>query len=434
MTDFFHAYDIRGTANELGEKQMLQLGKSHGTFIDADKVALVRDGRKHSERHAQAFANGLKSTGIEVLLGGLEPTPVAYHAAWSRDIPAAAVTASHNPPEYTGVKFASPGGAALSREAGMAEIQEIYESKDFDRGGGEITEANLGGEYAGHLSTEFESDAEVVVDAGNGAGGERAKQVLEQIGCDVRVVNAEPDGSFPDHLPDTETEKLKEETEGELGIVLDGDADRAAFLVPDYGEVSPDEAMALFAERCLDGDGAVLADLRSSKTVRETVEHNGGKYLESRVGHTFISERLHRNNEIVFAGELSGHYYFPGLEAPWDDGIFAAALMADMHSASDLAERVRELPRHPASPEVRPDCPHNLKQDVIEHLKQEYSDHELSTRDGVKVYFEDGWLLVRPSNTSPKMSIRCEFDTRERVDEVLEQAKEIVNEYIAKNT
>jgi phosphomannomutase len=97
VTDFFHAYDIRGTADELGEKQMLQLGKSHGTFIDADKVALVRDGRKHSERHAQAFANGLKSTGIEVLLGGLEPTPVAYHAAWSRDIPAAAVTASHNP-------------------------------------------------------------------------------------------------------------------------------------------------------------------------------------------------------------------------------------------------------------------------------------------------------------------------------------------------
>lgn len=434
MTDFFHAYDIRGTADELGEEEMLRLGKSYGTFIDADQVALVRDSRKHSKRHTQAFADGLKSTGIEVLLGGLDPTPVAYHAAWSRDIPAAAVTASHNPPEYTGVKFASPGGTALSREAGMGQIQDIYESRDFDRADGEITEANLGGEYVEHLSARPDSGAEVVVDAGNGAGGERARQVLEQIGCNVKMVNAEPDGSFPDHLPDTQTETLKKEAGSELGIVLDGDADRAAFLVPGYGEVSPDEAMALFAERCLDGDGAVLADLRSSKTVRETVEHNGGRYLESRVGHTFISERLHRDNQIMFAGELSGHYYFPGLEVPWDDGIFAAALIADMHSASDLDERLRELPQHPASPEVRPDCPHSLKQEVIEHVKREYSGHELSTRDGVKVHFEDGWLLVRPSNTSPKMSIRCEFDTQERVDEVLEQAKEILNEYIAKNT
>jgi phosphomannomutase/phosphoglucomutase len=430
VTDFFHAYDIRGTADELGEEEMLGLGKSYGTFIDADQVALVRDGRKHSERHTQAFADGLKSTGIEVLLGGLEPTPVAYHAAWSRDIPAAAVTASHNPPEYTGIKFASPGGTALSREAGMAEIREIYESRDFDEEEGEVTEANLGEEYVEHLSAGLDSGTEVVADVGNGAGGERAKQVLERIGCSVRMVNAEPDGSFPDHLPDTQTETLEEEAEGELGIVLDGDADRAAFLVPGYGEVSSDEAMALFAERCLDGDGAVLADLRSSKTVRETVEHNGGKYLESRVGHTFISERLHRNNEIMFAGELSGHYYFPGLNVPWDDGIFAAALMADMHSASDLAERLQDLPQHPASPEVRPDCPHGLKQDVIEHIKQEYSDHKLSTRDGVKVHFEDGWLLIRPSNTSPKMSIRCEFDTQERVDEVLKEAEEKVDQYI----
>ncbi|GEM_PF-6048097 len=268
MTEFFHAYDIRGTSDELGEKEMLKLGKSYGTFVDKDEVALVHDARKHSERHTQAFTEGLTSTGVDALVGGLEPTPVAYHAAWSRGIPAAAITASHNPPEYTGVKFASPGGVALSREAGMAEIQRIYESGEFDEGDGDADEVNLGAGYTNHLSSGLESDAGVVVDAGNGAGGERARQVLEEIGCDVRIVNAEPDGSFPDHLPDTETERLEEEVENELGVVLDGDADRAGFLVPGHGEVSPDEAMALFAEECLDGDGAVLADLRSSKTVR----------------------------------------------------------------------------------------------------------------------------------------------------------------------
>ncbi|PSH00718.1 MAG: hypothetical protein BRC30_02100 [Nanohaloarchaea archaeon SW_7_46_7] len=169
--------------------------------------------------------------------------------------------------------------------------------------------------------------------------------------------------------------------------------------------------------------GVVVHDLRASKLVPEKIEEHGGESEESRVGHTFISERIHEGDEVVFAGELSGHYYFPAFDFPWDDGLFAAALMTKIASEEDLEQKIEAFPEYPVSPELRIDCPEDAKEKVVEKFAEAYSDHETSTKDGVKVSFESGWALVRPSSTEPKMSVRCEADTDQVLDEILDEVE-----------
>ncbi|PSH01622.1 MAG: hypothetical protein BRC27_01560, partial [Nanohaloarchaea archaeon SW_10_44_10] len=228
---------------------------------------------------------------------------------------------------------------------------------------------------------------------------------------------------------------LREEMEDEdLGVILDGDGDRAGFILPGKGYIAEDEVLALFSQHCLEKEkGKVVHDLRASKLVPEKIRESGGEAVETRVGHTFISESIHSDDGIVFAGELSGHYYFPVYGFPFDDGIFAAALICKIASQNDLGKIISDYPEYPVSPELRIDCPEEAKQKVVEEIKNSYSDHDVSTIDGAKIIFENGWALVRPSNTEEKMSVRCEGDTQEDVDEILEEVraevKRLIEEY-----
>ncbi|PSG99985.1 MAG: hypothetical protein BRC28_01815, partial [Nanohaloarchaea archaeon SW_4_43_9] len=264
------------------------------------------------------------------------------------------------------------------------------------------------------------------------------EKVLEGIGCDVKPINDEIDGRFPNHLPDPTNEDakkaLREEMKDEdLGIILDGDGDRAGFILPGKGYIAEDEVLALFSQHCLEKEkGKVVHDLRASILVPEKIRESGGEAVETRVGHTFISESIHSDQGIVFAGELSGHYYFPVYGFPFDDGIFAAALMCKIASENDLRKIISDYPEYPVSPELRIDCPEEAKEKVVEGIKNSYSDHDVSTIDGVKIIFENGWALVRPSNTEEKISVRCEGDTQEDVDEILEEVKAEVKRLIAK--
>ncbi|MDY6780237.1 MAG: phosphomannomutase, partial [Halobacteria archaeon] len=166
--------------------------------------------------------------------------------------------------------------------------------------------------------------------------------------------------------------------------------------------------------------------LRCSKLVPEVVEENGGEPVEERVGHTFISEAIHADDDVVFAGEVSGHYYFPVLDAPWDDGLLAAALACEIASRTDISAEVDDLPDYPVSPELRIDCPEEAKEKVVDEVAETYRDHEVSKLDGVKVFFDEGWALVRPSNTEEKMSVRCEADTEEALERILDNVEETV--------
>lgn len=440
MVSFFHAYDLRGTyPDQIGLEEAERVGKSFGTFTEANEVLVGRDGRKHGEKVTEAFVNGVKSTGTDVINAGMVPSPVVYHAMRDQNIGASAVvTASHNPSEYTGFKFCKEDALAMSREGGMEEIERIYESETFETGNGSEKTIDISGNYIDAVKSRFEigDDLEVAVNFGNGVTADIGKRVLEEIGCEVKSVNEEIDGEFPNHLPDPTNEEAKkalkkEMSDEDLGIIFDGDGDRAGFILPDYGYISEDEVLALFSQESLGRKkGKVVHDLRASKLVPEKVRESGGEPVETRVGHTFISESIHSDAEIVFAGELSGHYYFPVYGFPFDDGLFAAALMCSIASEKDVRDILESYPDYPVSPELRIDCPEEAKKEVVSGIKQVYSDHEVSTIDGAKIIFDNGWALVRPSNTEEKMSVRCEGETEEDVDEILEEVESEVKKLI----
>ncbi len=444
MTSFFHAYDLRGKyPEEIGLEEAEKVGKAYGTFTDAETVLVGRDGREHAEKVTEAFIKGIKSTGTNVKYAGTVPSPVVYFGMVKNNIGSSAVvTASHNPPEYTGFKFSKENALAMSREGGMKEIEDIYDSEDFESGSGSKEIIELKKDYIEFVKEKIgsEIDLDVAVNFGNGVATVLGKEMLEELGCTVKSINDELDGSFPNHLPAPGEEKAQKQLEDamtteDLGIIFDGDGDRAGFITPENGYIAEDEILALFASESLkEQKGRVIADLRASKLVPEIIENHGGTPSTTRVGHTFISEEIHEDSSVVFAGELSGHFYFPVYGVPWDDGLFAAALMCRIASETDLESELDELPEYPVSPELRIDCPHRSKKPVINDIKTRYSDHELSTVDGVKIHFEKGWALVRPSNTEEKMSVRCEADTQNDVERILEEAESVVKELIEKHS
>ena len=428
MTSFFHSYDLRGIyPDEISEKEAEKVGKAYGTFIDAEKVLIGRDGRKHGKKITEAFIRGLNSTGTDTVFAGQVPTPLIYFAQVDENFKSSAVvTASHNPPEYTGFKFCLEEALAMSRRGGMREIEEIYEQEDFKIGVGMEDQIEVKQQYLEALKDEIgELDLKVAINCGNGVTGVVAREIFEELGCSVKMVNEEVDGDFPNHLPAPGEEKAQKQleeamTDEDLGIIFDGDGDRAGFILPGYGYLEEDKTIALLAEESLKKTkGTVVHDLRASKLVPEKIEEHGGNPEETRVGHTFISEKIHEDSSVVFAGELSGHYYFPAFDFPWDDGIFAAALMIKMASEEDIIQKINGFPEYPVSPEVNFDCANEKKEQVMQKVAEAYSDHETSTMDGVKILFDGGWALVRPSSTEPKIRLRCEADTEKRLEEIL---------------
>jgi phosphomannomutase len=366
------------------------------------------------------------------------PTPVIYFGQRELGLESSAVvTASHNPPQYTGFKFCREDSIAMSRDGGMREIEAIYTNKSFDEGSGELSETDLEEEYVEAVLGEVGSvDLDVVVDTGNGVAGPLAEKLFEALGCELEVLNREVDGSFPEHLPDPTSEEAKQYlrdrmSDQDLGVVIDGDGDRAGFIVPGYGEVSEDEAIAMISRHLLEGSGTVIHDLRASKLVSEEVEDAGGEPLESRVGHTFISEMIHGRSDVVFAGELSGHFYFPGIGFPWDDGLLAAAVFSSIVEERDIKEVLDSLPEYPVSPELRIDCPEDEKQRVMDEVRKRFGDRDLSEKDGLKIMFEKGWALVRPSSTEPKMSLRFEADSQQDLKQIRDEVEDFVRSSIS---
>lgn len=439
MVSFFHSYDLRGTyPDEISEQEAEKVGKAYGTLTDAEKVLVGRDGREHGDKVAEAFIKGVLSTGTDVDYAGVVPTPVVYYGQVKGNYGSSAVvTASHNPSEYTGFKFCLENALAMSREGGMKEMEEIYESEDFEEGEGQRTEVEIVEQYVDAVREKIgDLNMDLAINCGNGVTGSMAREMFEELGAEVKMVNEEVDGSFPNHLPAPGEEEAQEQLEEamsdeHLGIIFDGDGDRAGFILPGYGYIEEDKVIAILAKESLGRQqGKVVHDLRASKLVPEKVEEHGGEAVESRVGHTFISERIHDDSDVVFAGELSGHYYFPAFGFPWDDGLFTAALMSKIVLEGDVVEELYSWPEYPVSPEVNLDCPNDLKKKVMEKVVEEYSDHETSTMDGVKINFEDGWALVRPSSTEPVLRLRCEADTEDDVDRILEGVQADVKRFI----
>lgn len=432
----FKAYDIRGIyPSEIDEKIMEKIGRAFADFIPGKKIAVGYDMRISSPALFSAFAKGVIAQGKNVINFGLTSSPMSYFACnYLNADGSVMITASHNPKEYNGVKLTREEAIPISGDTGIKEIEEKVMNDDFRDVSvkGMIIEEDIKDAYREHLIGFIKgiNKLKVVVDCANGMGSQDFSLIQDELDIEVIPLYFEIDGTFPGHDPNPWKEgavdKLKEtvvKEQADLGIAFDGDADRI-FFIDDTGEMlSSDFITALIAEEILKHapGSTILYDLRSSWIVPETIERCSGIPKMSRVGHSFIKEMMRKENGI-FAGELSGHFYFRD-NSYTDSGIIAALWVMNLLSAKGkkLSELVSHLKKYHASGEINSKV--EDKQGKIKELAEKYKDGKVSFLDGVKVDFDDWWFNVRASNTEALLRLNLEAKSQELMekkrDEVL---------------
>jgi phosphomannomutase/phosphoglucomutase len=430
----FREYDVRGVAHEqLTERTMYVMGRAFGTFVQRrtgrNRVVLGRDVRLSSRAFHEQFRHGLLAAGCGVLDVGIVPTPLLQFAT-AREFAdgAAMITASHNPPEFNGVKVQLGANPVSGPE--LLHIERIVAAGQFIDGEGTAERLDVTEPYLNCMLSKvhLERPLKVVVDGGNGTAGPLAVQALEAVGCQVVPLYCEPDGSFPNHPPDpSEEENIKDlerlivQEGADLGVAFDGDGDRLG-LVDDAGAiVMPDQYLALFARQILEnGPAKIVFEVRCSQALADDIAAHGGVPIMVRCGNAFILQRM-REEGAPLGGELSGHVFFDDSPINYDDPIYGACKLAEFLSAQEkkLSELVAELPQYHSSPEIRVRCPDHLKFDVVEQMRncflngaRAHSIARVIDVDGVRVTMQNGsWFLVRASNTQARLSIRAEAKT-----------------------
>ena len=434
MAGIFKAYDIRGVYGDtLTDELMSKIGRAFITFTGARKVVIGRDIRPHSVHLFEALAHSLTAQGADVIDLGLCSSPLCYFANAKLGADAGImITASHNPAEWNGVKLCRGEAIPISGATGIRDIERIVTEEAYaplSEVPGTVSREDAWPDYIQHVRkmADLKRPVRIAADMANGMGVLEAR-ALEGL-LEIDALYAEMDGSFPNH----EANPLKVETMASLqekvrggdydfGVAFDGDADRAGFVDENGEIVSMDMMTALMAQDILAHQkGVVFYDLRSSWAVREVITECGGTPMMSRVGHAFIKQQM-RDNNALFAGELSGHYYFR-------DNYFtestAMAILAVANiltnSGKPLSELIAPLRRYATSGEINsrvPDSDH-----VLEQIKERYTDGNLITLDGVSVEYGDWWFNVRASNTEPlirlNLEARTQPDMERRRDELL---------------
>ncbi|MFH1787898.1 MAG: phosphomannomutase/phosphoglucomutase [Candidatus Altiarchaeota archaeon] len=431
----FRAYDIRGVyESDLTLDVAQDIGKAFGTYIGGKGTVCVgRDVRLSSPELSRALIDGINSTGVSVINVGSVPTPILYFAVYTLGVDGGVmVTGSHNPPEYNGFKMLK-GKDTLYGEY-IQELKGIIDEGCFMGGKGTLNEKDIVDDYVNYVAKEIKVSRKikVVVDGGNGAGGLIASKLYGKLGCDVVELYCEPDGNFPNHHPDPTVDEytidLREKVKAEkadFGIGFDGDADRAGFIADDGGIIRGDQALIIFSRDILTRNpgGKIISEVKSSQGLFEDVERNGGVPIMYRTGHSFIKKKL-KEEQALIAGEMSGHFFFKERWFGFDDAIYAGARMLEILSKSDDSASgiLASLPKYYSTPEIRVSCPDDKKFGLVDSVTKALKDRGLNvvTVDGARVTFPDGWGLVRASNTSPKIILRFEAKTMERLEEIKE--------------
>ena len=431
--EIFREYDIRGLVDpQLDSASCELIGKGLATTLiraGASSCVLGRDVRLSSDRIRDDLLRGILSTGLSVVDVGVVPTPTLYFALYTMDVGGGImITGSHNPAEYNGFKT-SVGKSSLYGE-GIRAVRDLIERNDFAVGQGSVREERVLPEYLGRIAENIfpPRGLTVVVDAGNGVAGPHAPNLLETLGCTVHKIYCEPDGRFPNHHPDpTVAENLRalidkvRETEADLGIAFDGDADRIGVVDEKGNIIWGDRLLALFARDVLrDGPATIIFEVKCSKGLIEDIRAHGGTPLMWRTGHSLIKQKM-KETGAKLAGEMSGHMFFAHRWYGFDDALYSAARLVEIVAKEDapLSEIMSTIPSYPSTPEIRFPCPEERKFEVVREITEHFrKTHPVIDVDGVRVDFGDGWGLVRASNTTPLLILRFEADTEERLQEI----------------
>ncbi len=428
----FKQYDIRGLAgSELTPPLVEHLGRAVGTLLRrAGKTDLVvgRDGRLSGPEYAAAFIAGARSAGLDVLDIGLCPTPVVYYAIHRLEAGGGvAVTASHNPPGYNGLKICRGTESVFGDE--LQALRRLVESGDYETGSGSLRREDILPDYLEYLADhfgEFPSRPKVVVDAGNGTAGLVAPELFRRLKCRVAELYCNVDGRFPNHEADPTVEEnlvdligLVRRQKAALGIAFDGDGDRIGVVDEDGEVLRGDQILLLYARALLETEpGAlILSEVKASRVLYDEIARAGGRPLMWMTGHSLIKAKMKASGARL-AGEMSGHMFFADRYFGYDDAIYAAGRLLEIldRTGKSLKELRRSIPPSCNTPEIRVACPEADKTRLVSALLEHYRKaHEVVDIDGVRATFEHGWGLVRSSNTQPILVLRFEADTPEHL-------------------
>ena len=431
----FRQYDVRGVyPTDLNEEFVTLLGKGIGTYLlrsGVEEAALSRDCRTHSPVISEWLRNGLVSTGIRVRDVGTNPTPLLYYTLFKRPVGGGVqVTGSHNPPEYNGFKICRGKSTIFGEE--IQKIRRLMEAGDFESGQGEVIQDSVQEDYIEEVvqgARLGDRRFRVILDAGNGTGGVVAHPILQKLGFECECLFCDMDGTFPNHHPDpTQPENLEAliarvaETGAEVGLAFDGDADRLGVVDSKGRIVWGDQLMILFARSILQEvpGASFVFDVKCSQVLVDEIRKMGGEPIMWKTGHSLIKAKM-KETGAQLAGEMSGHLFFAHRYYGYDDAIYAAVRLVELLTRSDkpLAALLDELPKAYNTPEIRVDCPDDLKFDLVAAAVERFRrDHEVVDVDGARILFGDGWGLVRASNTQPVLVLRFEASSPERLEEI----------------
>ncbi|HSD16405.1 MAG TPA: phosphomannomutase/phosphoglucomutase [Thermomonas sp.] len=426
----FRAYDIRGVMGKTLDASVAELiGQAIGSLMSdqgLDEIVVGRDGRLSGPELSDGLIAGLRKAGRNVIDLGMVPTPVVYFGCYHlRTGCGVSITGSHNPPDYNGFKIVV-GGETLSGDAVLDLHARIAEDRLLEaKVAGGLSERDIGEDYVHRIAGDIQvgQRLKVVVDAGNGVAGVLGPRVLEAIGADVTPLFCDIDGTFPNHHPDPSDAhnlealvQMVQRLDADLGIAFDGDGDRLGVVTRSGKNIFPDRLLMLFAADVLERNpGAVIVyDVKCTGRLPTHILRHGGSPLMWKTGHSLIKAKM-RETEAELAGEMSGHFFFAERWFGFDDGIYAAARLLEILDGSGMPpeELFATLPDGISTPEIKVEAPGGDPHAFVERFKlaAKFEAARLSTMDGLRVDWPDGWGLVRASNTTPILVMRFDADT-----------------------
>ena len=426
-------YDIRGVVDEdFSAIDVAAIGWAFATIVKeggGSRVAVGYDGRLSSPGLEQSMVAGLSLAGVDVLRVGLGPSPMLYYAGATEEVDAAVmITGSHNPPEYNGIKMSIGGNSFYGDD--IQRLGKICASGDFVQGNepGNIESTKVFTAYVERILSDYRGtkNLKVAWDPANGAAGEAVSELVKKLPGQHFLINEKIDGNFPAHHPDPTVEKnleqlkaLVAENECDLGFGFDGDGDRIGVIDGKGRVLWGDQIMVLLAREVLaDEPGAtIIADVKASQAFFDAIAEMGGKPIMWKTGHSLIKTKMVETGAPL-AGEMSAHIFFKHRYYGFDDALYAAVRLLSIVASSDksLADMRDELPQMINTPEIRFDCPEERKFAVVDEVKSRLQGRDgisVNDIDGVRVLSDDGWWLLRASNTQAVLVARCESNSEE---------------------
>ncbi len=444
----FRQYDIRGiVGQEIDEDSYYLIGKGFGTYLrrkGLKTIALGGDARLTTPKLMAALAKGALETGCDVLDVGIVATPVLYFSIWKLGTDGGAmVTASHNPSQYNGCKLNLGLGSVYADE--LQNVLKIIRAGEFSSGEGVYSQRHeVNDAYIDYITAniKIERPVKLIVDGGNGMGGIYLPEILNRLGCEVIEMYCEPDGTFPNHHPDPTIEKNVADlaravvaAEYELGIGLDGDADRIGVVDEKGKMLFGDQILNILARDYLSQNPGktIIADVKCSKNLYDDIRKRGGIPVMYKTGHANIKMKM-KEDGVEFAGEMSGHVFLADRYLGYDDAIYVSCRLVEIvaKTSAPVSTYLADQPKMYNTPELHINCPDERKFDVVAKVCAEFKaeGYDVNDIDGARITFSDGWGLVRASNTTPVLVTRFEAESEARMNEIRDLVEGKIKKYL----